>query len=308
MLRAADVVFAIDWKPVGDAANVGRAVRQLSAVGKGRRRPPIVPLLAVPFMGETGRRLCSEAGLSWIDLSGNAWIDTPGSRVRIAGHRNRFLSPGRPADVFAPRSSRVMRALLMEPERHFTQSELALASGVDKGRVSRLVRRLESLGFVERLDSRRLRAREPALALEAWREAYDFERHDTLRGHVGVRTSEELVQRMVEIPPGEPWALTGLAAAWQLSRFAQFRVVTLLVAGWPDEEWLATIGFREEPRGANLWIVRAHDDGVFAGARDVNGVPCAHPLQVYLDLEGHPERASEAAGELLRRHLDWGPG
>jgi len=310
LLQASDGVFAVEWKPVGDAANVGRAVRQLGSVKKARagRSMPLTPLLAVPYMGETGRRLCAEASLSWIDLSGNAWIDAPGRQVHILGHRNGFLSPGRPADVFAPRSSRVIRALLMEPERSFTQSELVEVSGVDKGRVSRLVKRLEAMGLVARVDSRSLRIKEPALALDAWREAYDFERHDIVRGHVAVRDPGELVQRIAESSaPSGPWALTGLAAAWQLTHFAMFRLVTILVAHRPSADWLSAIGFREEARGANLWIVRPVDDAVFDGATAVEGVPCAHPLQVFLDLEAHPERAKGAAEELRKRYLDRSP-
>jgi hypothetical protein len=92
----------------------------------------VVPIVAVPFMGETGRRLCAEAGVSWVDLSGNAWIDAPGRQIRFVGQKNRFTSAGRPADVFAPRSSRVIRALLMEPERAFTQ-RACRTSGLDQG-------------------------------------------------------------------------------------------------------------------------------------------------------------------------------
>jgi hypothetical protein len=263
-----------------------------------------VPIVAVPFMGETGRRLCAEAGVSWVDLSGNAWIDAPGQQIRFVGHRNRFTSAGRRADVFAPRSSRVIRALLMDRQRTFTQAELAAASGVDKGRVSRLVRRLEAMDLVVR-DGRRLGLKDPMLALDAWREAYDFEKHDVRRGHVAVREPEELIGQIGRsaASAGSSWALTGLAAAWQLTHFAMHRLVTILVRERPSEEWLAEMAFREEPRGANLWVVRPIDDAVFEGASSVGGLPCVHPLQAYLDLKGQPERAAEAAAELRRRLL-----
>jgi hypothetical protein len=265
----------------------------------------VVPILAVPFMGQTGRRLCAEAGLSWIDLSGNAWIDAPGRQIRILGRPNRFASAGRPANVFAPKSSRVVRALLMEPEKAFTQAELVAVTGVDKGRVSRLAKRLHAMGFVERVHSNALRIKDPALALEAWREAYDFEKHHTRRGHVAVRSAEELVRRIAASPAGLRWVLTGLAGAWYLTHFATFRLVTVLVEARPSDAWLSAIGFREEPRGANIWIVRPVDEAVFRGAREVQGLPCAHPLQVYLDLKAHPERANEAAEELRKRVLNW---
>lgn len=306
VLEVPGAVLPVEWKAVGDAANVGSAIRQLREAakgwGKGRAARAVVPIVAVPFMGETGRRLCSEAAVSWLDLSGNVWIDAPGRQIHIVGHRNRFASAGRPADVFAPRSSRVIRSFLLEPERAFAQGDLARASGVDKGRVSRLVRRLEAMGLVVR-DGRGFRLRDRRLALEAWREAYDFERHDVRRGHVAVRDPEELIEAIDRSAgrEGLSWALTGLAAAWQMTHFAMFRLVTVFVRDRPSEEWLGRIGFREEPRGANLWIVHPVDDGVFAGARPAGGVPCVHPVQVYLDLKAQPERATEAAAELSKQ-------
>ena len=261
-----------------------------------------MPIVAVPFMGETGRRLCAEAGVSWVDLSGNAWIDAPEKQIRFVGHKNRFASAGRPANVFAPRSSRVVRALLMESERAFTQTELAEASGTDKGRVSRLVKRLETMGLVVR-EQRTLRLKDPSLALEAWREAYDFEKHDVKRGHVAVRDPQELILSIRNSAGafGLSWALTGLAAAWQMTHFAMFRLVTVFVRERPPEEWLDQIGFREDARGANLWVVRPVDDAVLVGAAPFDGLPCVHPIQVYLDLKAQPERAAEAAADLRKR-------
>jgi hypothetical protein len=306
VLRGGGVTFAVEWKAMGDAANVGSAVRQLSRLGREQGRgKAVVPLVAVPFMGETGRQLCAEAGLSWIDLSGNASIDAPGRQIRILGHRNRFASVGRPANVFAPVSSRVMRVLLMEPGRALTQSELVSRSEVDKGRVSRLVRRLETMGLVERVDNA-IRLKDPRLALDAWREAYDFDQNEVWRGHIAVRTPEEFSRRLGELSSstGIPCALTGLAAAWQRTHFAMFRLTTVYVRRHPPFVWMKEFSFREDPRGANLWLVRPLDDAVFWGAERVDGVPCVHPVQVYLDLKAHPERAQEAAEEVRRRFLD----
>jgi hypothetical protein len=165
---------------------------------------------------------------------------------------------------------------------------------------------MDSMGLVVR-DGRSVRIKDASLALEAWREAYDFERHDVRRGHVAVREPQELIDKVARVSEsaGVSWALTGLAAAWQLTQFAMFRLVSLYVHERPSEAWLGAIGFREEPRGANVWIVRPIDDGVFQGSSDVGGVPCVHPLQVYLDLKAQPERAQEAGQEVRRRFLNW---
>ena len=64
-----------------------------------------------------------------------------------------------------------------------------------------------------------------------------------------------------------------------------------------------SLGFRRESRGSNTWLVMPNDEGVFHGAQQVNGIRCVHPVQAYLDLKDHPERAREAADELRSRRL-----
>jgi hypothetical protein len=93
-------------------------------------------------------------------------------------------------------------------------------------------------------------------------------------------------------------AATGLAGAWLLAPHAKFRLATMYVEHRPSREALARLGFQEEQRGANAWLVVPRDDGVFDGVTERQGVPCAAPVQVLLDLKGHPERATEAADAL----------
>ena len=57
--------------------------------------------------------------------------------------------------------------------------------------------------------------------------------------------------------------------------------------------------------GANVWLVVPNDEGVFTAAAAKKGIACVHPVQAYLDLQGHPERAGEAADELRTRLLAW---
>ncbi|NOY92747.1 MAG: hypothetical protein GXP55_16275 [Deltaproteobacteria bacterium] len=44
---------------------------------------------------------------------------------------------------------------------------------------------------------------------------------------------------------------------------------------------------------------------MFQGAQDRDGVRYVHPVQAYLDLEEHPERAAEAAERVRAEHLTW---
>lgn len=104
---------------------------------------------------------------------------------------------------------------------------------------------------------------------------------------------------------GVKYAFTGFAGAWLLTQFASFRIGTVLVETLPSDEVLKAIDFRAEPRGANLWIVAPGDADSLSLATMISDMKCADPIQVYLDLKGHPERSQEAAGELKQRFLNW---
>ena len=65
-----------------------------------------------------------------------------------------------------------------------------------------------------------------------------------------------------------------------------------------DPELPAELRLQEEPRGTNVWLAVPSDEGPFMGQRTLNGIACAHPLQVYLDFKAQPERASDAASDL----------
>jgi Transcriptional regulator, AbiEi antitoxin, Type IV TA system len=267
-----------------------------------------LPLIVVPFMGEVGKEICNRTGVSWLDLSGNAKIVAPGIRIDIEGRPNKYRGRGRPPNVFAPKSSRVARQLLLYPQKFQSQAEIARQTGLGDGYVSKIVRRLEQEQYVTSNDDGALRPRDPNLLLDAWQAAYDFNRHQILKGHVPARSGDELLQRVDRRLSHEKidHAATGLAAAWLYTHFAAFRQATIYLSVMPARSLLKEIEFSDEPKGANLWLVQPDDEGVFQGSQNRDGARCVSPLQTYLDLKGQPERAKDAAIELRKKLLLWG--
>jgi len=306
VVRAAGHSFLVDvLGAVSPGPIVAHAERLASAVRQLRRKA--TPLLAVPFMTEAGRRAAEGARIPWFDLSGNAHMVAPGLRVIVDGRPNRFRGPGRPASTFAPKSARVVRWLLMHPQRALTQREIARATNMTEGFVSRIAARLEHDSYVLREPSGALRVKDPQLLLDAWRDEYRFDKHTIIQGHVAARSGDALTHFVSDTLSATPiaHAATGLAAAWQLTHFATFRIATFFVAEPPSKVLREKLGFREEPRGANLWLVVPNDVGVFQGAEPREGVRCVHPVQAYVDLKAHPERAAEAAEHLRLQLLTW---
>lgn len=314
LLGALGHLFLVEYKGRADVATVLASIEQLhryqAQVSEATR-----PLLVVPYMGETGAEVCQRAGVDWMDLSGNAHILAPGLRVLLSGSPNRYPRRGRPSNAFAPKSSRVARCLLVDqppgsPPRRLLQKEIVEETGLDDGYVSRIVGRLVDDGLLESDEEGRVHAPSPTNLLLAWKAGYDFSKHHLVRGHVSAKTSQALqaeVALALSIADVR-FAATGLAAAWKYVPYARYRIVSFYVDGISEarlEKLLGEIGYRSGARGANLWLIFPSDEGVFLGARDQKDLRCVSPVQTYLDLLHHPERASDAAQELASHCLPW---
>jgi len=136
---------------------------------------------------------------------------------------------------------------------------------------------------------------------------YQFTRHTLLQGHIAARSGDALLRFVGDTlsEHGVEHAATGLAAAWALTHFASFRIATVYLPADPSPDLVERLGFREDPRGSNLWLVVPNDSGVFQGAVEKDGIRCVHPAQVYLDLKEHPERSAEAADRLRAELVTW---
>lgn len=293
--------YVLEWKRSGSLSHVATAIHQLETA-KGSFCHDVIPLLAAPYMGRAAQEHCEKANVSWLDLSGNARIIVPGIFYQNLGNPNHYRRAGRPETAFGPRGARIARRLLSEPDRVERQRALAANTGLDEGHTSRVVGKLLETGLVERGHDG-IRVTDPEALLDAWREDYRFERHHVIRGHIAARGGDELIRSIAETLSriGEPYAATALPAAWLWTRYAGFRLATVYLRTPPSAGLKQDLGFREEERGANTWLVVPNDEGVFDGVKAVDGIPCAHPVQVYVDLKDQPERAVEAAMELRRQ-------
>ena len=307
LVKASVHHFLVECKGSAARAPLLMALRLISEIKDSFKKDDI-PLIVVPYMGKSGMALCKDHDLSWMDLSGNAHIKAPKILIHVEGRPNRFKKVGRPANVFAPKSARIVRQFLIEPRKVYNQRELSQITGLDEGHTSRIVRRLEELQLIDRDDKGFLRPSDPDELLDAWLEVYDFSKHQIIKGHITARSGEALLKRMVQTLAEQKidYAATGLAGAWRYTHFSKFRVTTLFLANVPGKNLFDLLHFREDDRGANTWLVVPNDKGVFHGSSALDDIVCVHPVQIYLDLKGHPERAKEAASMVRQERLKWG--
>ncbi|MFB6356883.1 MAG: hypothetical protein ABEJ65_10260 [bacterium] len=290
-------------------SQVSRAIEEGRQVIKEKDKNSSL-LVIVPYMGEVGRERCQKENVSWLDLSGNASINEDNLTIHIEGKENKYKRPGRPSNLFAPKSSRVARFLFIHHGESFKQSKIAEGTDLGKGYVSKIINGMEEEDLVVK-DSGGVRVRDPDLLLDAWREEYNFTSHEIIKGTVPAKSGKDAMKQVVTLfeKQNYEYAATGLVAGWCYTKFADFRTASFYVPFPVTDTVEAELGFQEGAKGANLWLVSPKDNWVMDGSKEVEGVECVHPVQGYLDLvSGHPERSKEVAEELRKEFLTWDNG
>jgi len=179
---------------------------------------------------------------------------------------------------------------------------------LDEGFTSRIVRQLEEQRLVARDKNGAVKVADYDAMLDAWREACDFFKHHIVRGHIAARSSDDVLRRLAaQLKQSQiEHAVTGLAGAWLLNQFAGFRLVVFYVGQMPSAGALNEMGFHEEQRGENVWLVVPNDEGVFHGAVEHEGIRCVHPVQVYLDLKKSSRAVGRSSGAVAPENFKKG--
>ena len=264
------------------------------------------PVLASRFLSPRARELCREAGVGYLDLAGNCYLQFEDFLLQKIVDRNPFPQQGRPASLFSPVSSRLLRAMLEEPSRSWRVSELAAVAGASLGQTSNVCRRLVEEAYARPQD-RRVQLVVPGRLLEAWRDAsrvlpqarhafYSFE-----------RDPEQLARRLARVGAerGWPYALTSFAAAIRVAPFVHgIGVVEWYVADAAAlDGWVEALDLRPVESGPNVVLRVPDDPGVFYRAHAVDDVTVVGNVQLYLDLWPEPSRGHEQADFLRQERL-----
>lgn len=261
-----------------------------------------------------------ELGISYLDIRGAGRVAGPGffylvkalpipSRAWLGGDLEREAneSPKHPAssglesqrmrrvNPFAPKASRIVRALLIEPDRHWRSSEIAAAVDVDPGNAHRVLGALVGNDLVER-DEDLYAVPDPGSLLDAW-----AEHAPRARESVRLMSDDDLVPmiRAIAADLGEGCVVSGEWAAEQLAPYLSARSAILHCS---DDAFDAfeDIARQSNPslRSASRVEARRSEPGVAHFAAEADGVRIAAPVQVYIDLVRERGRAREAAEHL----------
>jgi len=264
------------------------------------------PVLIAPFISPTSAAICNEIGVGFLDLAGNCRLAFGHVYIEKSTAQNPFRNRRVQRSIFSPKSARILRLLLADPNRLWRVAQLAEQGNVSLGQVSSLRQRLLDEEWAE-ADKGGVRLSKPRELLDAWRRAYRLELARSEACYTilhGEPLDKALRTLLAEAGRGQHAVLASYSAARWLAPFA--RVASLYFYADEQGESVIRQHLQLEPaaKGANVSLMRPKDEGVFLDRFEAaEGIWCTSPIQTYLDLAVSGERGAEAAEHLLNERV-----
>lgn len=254
-------------------------------------------IVIAPYLSPAVRERLIEAGMGFIDLTGNIRIalTSPGLFIDAGGanvnpdpqlRSSRSLRGGK--------AGRIVRALLDRKEPPGVR-EIAELTGVNPGYVSRIVALLDRQALIERSGRGRIISVDWPRLLERWAEDAPLSSRGTQTTCLDPRGLTAMTARLGKTKLR--YAVTGTLAVSDLAPVAAARLAVVYVENL--EEALATLQLRETRRGANILLIDPEDGGVFTGSTVRNGLRVVAVSQAAADLLTSPGRGFDEAQALI---------
>ncbi len=262
--------------------------------------PP--PLIVTPELSSRVVSVCKELGIAAIDLNGRTWLRAPGLLVdRRPLPCRSFSYELEPRNIFIGKSARIVRCLLTDRYRTWTQAEIVPRAKASSGLVSRIVQHLISQGFVEKTSAREFRLRDWHGLLNEWVESDHLRKRTRTTVYAGFfGLPHELAHRLEQWASAEkvPLAFTQWIAAWTRHPYTEPAVCSAYIERLPDAATLEQIGLRQVTEGGKLWLHVPDDEGILTETQTRSGLTLVTDAQIYLDLKRTGLRGPEAAATL----------
>ena len=255
----------------------------------GARLPPVVreggavaALVVTRFASELARDRLRKAGLSYLDLTGNAWISLarPGLLIATEGAA-RDPSPTRRGirSLKGAKAARLVRALC-DWRPPVGIRDLARRAGTDPGYTSRVTRLLEDEDLVQRDANGQIRTLDWLGLLRRWSRDYDVAKTNRTVPLLAPRGLPAFLERLRQYD--EPYAVTGSWAVPAAASVAPGRLASCYVQ--VPEQAAMRLGLRPVDAGANVLLLEPFDPVVFDRTREASGLTAVALSQCVVDL------------------------
>ncbi len=292
--------FIIEVKSQGEPRLVRMAIAQLKEYLKSFKES--YGILVAPYLSDTSRQICKEAGIGCIDLAGNAYLSFRNVFIDRSGRPNPFVAARISKSVFSPKSSRILRVLLSDPLKKRYVENISKETGISIGLASRVKQALLSEEWIKE-ENKSFFLIKPEEVLNQWVNNYSYEKNPIFSFYSDL--SEDQLETAIKKECGKRKYRYGLAlfsGARKVAPFVRFMRFFSYVDG-NIEDIAKTLQLKKVETGANVTLLQPYDEGVFYGLQDINGINVVSDIQLYLDLKSYKGRGKEAAQAIFEQRI-----
>lgn len=261
--------------------------------------PKTYAIFVAPFISSTSAAICKEAGVGYVDLSGNCHIAFQQVFINREKMGNQYPFKTSLSSIYSPKSERILRVLLSYPYRTWKAIDLAKEAQVSLGMITQVSKKLVDQEWLKKT-LRGISLTQPENLLADWVNNYTIKRN-TLNNYYSLKPLQDVEGEIAETcdKVNIPYALTGFSACNRLAPMVRGQRAMIYVAF--DIDLVAEkAGLQSVESGANIILIQPYDNGVYWNTKPISDLQIADPVQVYLDLKRYPGRGEEAADFLYR--------
>lgn len=223
-----------------------------------------------------------KAGVSYLDLTGNAWIRmaSPGLYIERQGADKDPNPPRRGVQSLkGAKAARIVRSLCDRPPPVGVR-ELARRTGTNPGYVTRVLSFLEDEDVIRRDQTGEVAVVLWQDLLKRWSVDYSLTRTNRVMTCLAPRGLSQLQERLQGFE--DRYVITGSFAVPPEAQIIPGRLLTCFVPA--PESAAKRLDVRPTDAGANVLLVEPFDELVFEGQRDQGGLKMAALTQCAVDL------------------------
>ena len=294
--------FIVEIKRAGYPQYIRSAIASMETYRK--NHPDCYPIVAVPRIGEQGKKICEQYKVGYFDATGNVKIVSGSIAIEKECPRGKpaplfIKTENQRQTLFSPKASRITKCILSQPDRKWFQKDLVAATGLSKGMVSRIVARLSEAGYVIK-EKKWFTISNFDDLLSAWADTYAKRRQAVRRYYIWSRDPRKLMRSIAEKlkQKNVRYAFTQEAGASLVAPFSTFEIVSLYIESF-DKFPAISLSAEEARRGFNVILFEPVDAELLKQARSINNMRVVDDFQLYLDLMENPLRGKKQAEHLL---------
>jgi hypothetical protein len=269
----------------------------------------VYPILAVPWASERLIESCIEADIGYLDLEGN---------FRLVFGGLHAISRGAPApksevkslrSLFRPKSARVLRTLLKQPNRPWRTQNLANQAGVSLGYAHKVKTALAERGWLTKEPSG-FHLTHPQDLLEQWRGEWGDTRanqrmEDPHKQKYYTLKHGAALQKALQPNDGQHWVYASYSAADWLAPLARQAVLHLVADNLGLRHLQTVLQLEPVKTGFNVIIYLDPEGDILQDRFEAApGIWTTSPVQTYLELYNSHDRGREAAEYLRKTRIE----